>query len=71
MTRLSHPTRKSYTYPITFLSNSSQALLKERVCEGMGLEAQARTLTQVGLLLSITPNHHPIPGGRHSLPCSL
>lgn len=39
------PQESSYTYPITFLSSSSQDLLKERVCEGEGWEVQAWTLT--------------------------
>lgn len=35
------PPESSCTYPITFLSNSSQALLKEKVFEGMGKGVQA------------------------------
>lgn len=64
--RLRYPNRKFHTYPITFLSNSSQALLKESAFERMGWGVQARTLIQPCPLLSATPNQHPIPGWEHS-----
>lgn len=42
------------------MSNSSQALLKKGVCEGVGYIVQARTLTQPYPSLFCTPKEHPI-----------